>query len=143
MISWIIVIVFILIMIILSKLGHFRKKTFILIVIFLILFFYSTLLIINSKNKLDFSTSEGFMNSMKIYGGWLANGFGNLKTIAGNAIKNSQIRHIIWNKMVAYRCFDCRKEVKDEYVKRKVRCPFCGSKILYKTRTISSKVKAE
>lgn len=74
-------------MIILSKLGHFRKKTFILIVIFLILFFYSTLLIINSKNKLDFSTSEGFMNSMKIYGGWLANGFGNLKTIAGNAIK--------------------------------------------------------
>lgn len=56
-------------------------------VILLILFIYSTLLIINSKNKLDFSTSEGFMNSMKIYGGWLANGFNNLKTIAGNAVK--------------------------------------------------------
>lgn len=70
-----------------TKLGHFRKKTFIFVVILLILFFYSTLLIINSKNKLDFSTSEGFMNSMKIYGGWLANGFHNLKAIAGNAIK--------------------------------------------------------
>jgi len=45
--------------------------------------------------------------------------------------------------MVMYKCFDCKKEVKDEYVKRKVRCPFCGSKILYKPRTISSKVKAE
>ena len=54
MISWIIVIVFILVIIALSKLGHFRKKTFIFIVILLVLFFYSTLLIINSKNKLDF-----------------------------------------------------------------------------------------
>ena len=74
-------------MIVLSRLGHFRKKTFIFIVILLVLFFYSTLLIINSKNKLDFSTSEGFMNSMKIYGGWLANGFNNLKVITGNALK--------------------------------------------------------
>lgn len=45
--------------------------------------------------------------------------------------------------MVLYRCFDCRKEVKDDYIKRKVRCPFCGSKILYKARTVASKVKAE
>lgn len=87
MISWIIVVVFILVIIMLSKLGHFKKKTFIFIVILLVLFLYSTLLIINSKNKLDFSTSEGFMNSMKIYGGWLANGFSNLKTIIGNAVK--------------------------------------------------------
>ena len=41
-----------------------------------------------------------------------------------------------------YKCFDCKKEVKDEYVKRKVRCPFCGSKILYKPRVTSAVVEA-
>lgn len=87
MIGWIIIIIFILIIIFFTRMEHFKKKTFILIIIFLILFFYSTLLIVNSKNKLDFSTSEGFMNSAKIYGGWLANGLGNFKSIIGNAVK--------------------------------------------------------
>jgi len=40
--------------------------------------------------------------------------------------------------MVAYNCLECQKEVKHELVKKRVRCPFCGSKILYKPRTTSS-----
>ncbi|MDD5133159.1 MAG: DNA-directed RNA polymerase subunit P [Candidatus Nanoarchaeia archaeon] len=45
-------------------------------------------------------------------------------------------------KMAIYKCFKCGKQVKEEYAKRKIRCPYCDSKILYKPRTISSKVKA-
>jgi len=45
--------------------------------------------------------------------------------------------------MVEYRCFDCNKKVSEDYLKKKIRCPYCGSKILYKPRVVSSKVKAE
>jgi len=45
--------------------------------------------------------------------------------------------------MVTHKCFDCGKVIKEEYIKKKVRCPYCGSKILYKPRVVSSKVKAE
>jgi len=44
--------------------------------------------------------------------------------------------------MVQYKCFQCGKIVKQEYIKKKIRCPYCGSKILFKPRTISSTVKA-
>jgi len=44
--------------------------------------------------------------------------------------------------MVAYKCFHCGKTVKQDYIKKRVRCPYCGSKILYKPRIISSTVKA-
>ena len=45
--------------------------------------------------------------------------------------------------MVIHKCFDCNKIIKGEYIKKKIRCPYCGSKILYKPRVISSTVKAE
>ena len=44
--------------------------------------------------------------------------------------------------MVEYKCFNCQKFVKGEYVKKKVRCPYCGSKILYKQRSTTTTVKA-
>jgi len=46
------------------------------------------------------------------------------------------------SKMVVYKCIDCQKEVKSETVKKRVRCPYCGSKILYKPRTVSSITEA-
>ena len=45
--------------------------------------------------------------------------------------------------MVLHKCFECDREIKEEYIKKKIRCPYCGSKILYKPRIINSKVKAE
>ena len=45
------------------------------------------------------------------------------------------------NKMY-YLCFDCGKKVDDEYTRTKVRCPYCGGKILYKDRRTVAKVKA-
>ncbi len=44
--------------------------------------------------------------------------------------------------MVEYKCFKCGKNVSDDYIKRKVRCPYCGSKMIYKPRTIATKVSA-
>jgi DNA-directed RNA polymerase subunit RPC12/RpoP len=44
--------------------------------------------------------------------------------------------------MVSYKCFNCDKIIKEEYVKKRVRCPYCGSKIIFKPRVINSKVKA-
>lgn len=46
-------------------------------------------------------------------------------------------------KMSNYKCFNCGKEIKDEYIKKKIRCPYCGSKILFKPRNITKKVKAK
>jgi len=45
--------------------------------------------------------------------------------------------------MVLHKCFECDREIKAEYIKKKIRCPYCGSKILYKPRVINSKVKTE
>ena len=37
-------------------------------------------------NELELTTSEGVFDAVKLYVGWLANGFQNLKTITGRAI---------------------------------------------------------
>jgi len=44
--------------------------------------------------------------------------------------------------MVQYKCFNCGKTVSDTYTRKKIRCPYCGSKLLYKQRTTATKVKA-
>jgi len=44
--------------------------------------------------------------------------------------------------MINYKCINCGKKIKEEYIKKKIRCPHCGSKIIYKTRTMTTKVKA-
>jgi len=41
-----------------------------------------------------------------------------------------------------YKCFYCRKEVSDEIRGKKVRCPYCGNKVLIKERNITTKVVA-
>jgi DNA-directed RNA polymerase subunit RPC12/RpoP len=45
-------------------------------------------------------------------------------------------------KMVEYKCFDCNKKVGADYLRKKVRCPYCGSKMLFKPRNVITKVKA-
>ncbi|HLC64562.1 MAG TPA: DNA-directed RNA polymerase subunit P [Candidatus Nanoarchaeia archaeon] len=41
-----------------------------------------------------------------------------------------------------YKCFECNKKVSQDYVKKRVRCPYCGSKMLFKPRAIMAKIKA-
>lgn len=45
--------------------------------------------------------------------------------------------------MVVYKCFHCEKELEDTTLRKKVRCPYCGSKMLYKPRTTTTKIKAK
>ena len=44
--------------------------------------------------------------------------------------------------MVEYKCFECKRDVSDNYVRRKVRCPYCGSKMIYKVKSIITNFKA-
>ncbi len=44
--------------------------------------------------------------------------------------------------MVEYKCFSCSKKVSMDYLKKKIRCPYCGSKVLFKQRANITKVKA-
>ena len=44
--------------------------------------------------------------------------------------------------MVEYKCFQCEKKVPQDYLRKKVRCPYCGSKMLFKPRAVTTKVKA-
>lgn len=44
--------------------------------------------------------------------------------------------------MAKYKCFFCDKEIKAEYIRKKVRCPYCGSKVAFKVRVVETNVKA-
>jgi len=44
--------------------------------------------------------------------------------------------------MVKYTCFFCAKKINENMMGRRVRCPYCGSKVLFKSRSTTTKVKA-
>lgn len=44
--------------------------------------------------------------------------------------------------MSSYKCFSCGKKISDAQIRKKVRCLYCGSKIIFKERTVATKVKA-
>ena len=44
--------------------------------------------------------------------------------------------------MIKYKCFYCDHKVAYDNAKKRVRCPYCGSKILFKPRTAVTKIKA-
>lgn len=43
---------------------------------------------------------------------------------------------------MAYKCFNCGKELSEESLRKRVRCIYCGYKIVYKTRTKPTSVEA-
>jgi len=87
MISWIIIAILVLVAIVLLKTNHFRHKMWISVLVILVLFLYVSVTFVNAKNELNFDSTEGALDFVKIYYGWLANGFHNMKSITGNAIK--------------------------------------------------------
>ncbi len=44
--------------------------------------------------------------------------------------------------MAAYKCFSCGHEIATENIRKKIRCPYCGSKVLFKQRVVQKTVKA-
>lgn len=41
-----------------------------------------------------------------------------------------------------YKCFSCNKVIDESYIRKKVRCPYCGSKIIFKARKREVTIKA-
>ena len=87
MISWIVIVVLVVVGIMAIKMNHLRHRVFIVLLILLALFLYTSMAFISNQNNLSFNSSEGIFTAMKVYTGWLANGFENMKTIVGNAVK--------------------------------------------------------
>ncbi|MBW2985058.1 DNA-directed RNA polymerase subunit P [Candidatus Woesearchaeota archaeon] len=44
--------------------------------------------------------------------------------------------------MTQYKCFTCNKKIPQNLLRRRIRCPYCGSKLLFKPRSVVTKVKA-
>ncbi|MBU1201320.1 MAG: DNA-directed RNA polymerase subunit P [Nanoarchaeota archaeon] len=44
--------------------------------------------------------------------------------------------------MSSYKCFSCNKTISDSQVSKRVRCLYCGSKIIFKERNVVTNVKA-
>lgn len=86
MLSWIVIVILLVVGIFAIKMNHLRHRIFIIFLVVLALFLYSSMNIVANRNDLDFGTSEGVFDAMKIYSGWLANGFKNIKSITGHAI---------------------------------------------------------
>lgn len=87
MINWIIIIILVVIGIFAIKMNHLRHRMFIIALIVVALFFYLTVTFVATKNNVNMNSYDGFINGIKVYGGWLANGFQNMKLITGNAMK--------------------------------------------------------
>ncbi len=68
------------------KMNHLRHRIWILLLVFLALFLYTSATIVYSENNLKFDTMDGIFSSVKIYIGWLGNGFQNLKVLSGKAV---------------------------------------------------------
>ena len=86
MVSVTIIAILIVAAVVLIKMNHFKHKITIVALLVFALFLYTTVLVVDRTNELDISTTEGFFDAMKVYTGWLGNGFSNLKTITGNVI---------------------------------------------------------
>ncbi len=87
MVSWIIIMLLVIVGIIAIKMNHLRHRFFIIILIVVALFFYLTMTFVTNQHQVDLTTYDGFVAGMKIYGGWIANGFQNMKVLTGNAVK--------------------------------------------------------
>ena len=87
MISWIVITILVVIGIFSIKMNHLKHRMFIIMLVLVALFLYSSMALVTTRNDLNLDSTEGFFKTMKVYNGWLANGFKNFKTITGNAVK--------------------------------------------------------
>src|SRR3989344_7741994 len=86
MISWIVIVILVIAGIIAIKMNHLKHRVFIVILILLALFLYTSMNLIVKDNDLNLNSVDGLFNVIKVYTGWLANGFQNLKVITGNVL---------------------------------------------------------
>ncbi len=83
----IIIILAILALIFFLNIAHIRRKATIIIVILLFLFIYITFAAAYHNKEVNFKSASGIYEAGRIYFSWLGQAFGNVKTLASNAIK--------------------------------------------------------
>jgi hypothetical protein len=89
MINWFIIILIIagiFVLVKISHLKHHKHKFSLMIAVVLILFFIGTMYFVAVTNHVDMTTTGGFFNGIKLYGGWLVNTFDNIKSLTGAVI---------------------------------------------------------
>ena len=86
MISWIVITVLVVIGIFAIKLNHLKHRFFIIMIILLALFLYTSINSVTNKNSLDLKSTMGIFNAIKVYSGWIVNGFQNIKSVSGKVI---------------------------------------------------------
>ena len=62
-----------------------------------------------------------------------------------DSLENSESETVVpayEHSQAEYKCFSCNKTIAEQYIKKKVRCPYCGSKIVFKARTREITIKA-
>jgi len=84
--SWIFITVLVVAGFLIMKISHLKHRFFMIAIILLALFLYTSMNSVADENNLDISNTEGVFRGIKLYGGWLANGFQNMKVLTGNAI---------------------------------------------------------
>ena len=68
------------------KFSSTRDQVKLIFLVILALFLFGTILVVYTSNKLELNSLDGIKSSFKVYMGFLANGFQNLKKITGNVI---------------------------------------------------------
>jgi hypothetical protein len=84
--SWIFITVLVIAGFLIMKIAHLKHRFFMVMIILLALFLYTTMSSVADENNLNFSNTQGVFEGIKLYSGWLANGFQNLKVLTGNVI---------------------------------------------------------
>lgn len=87
MVNWIIIVIILSVGFLVLKIGNLRHRFWIAFLLLLALFLYVSMVYVNRQNNLDFTSADGVFKSLKIYAGWLGNGFQNMKRIGGYAVK--------------------------------------------------------
>ncbi|MBM3233938.1 hypothetical protein FJZ19_02475 [Candidatus Pacearchaeota archaeon] len=86
-ISWIIIALLLVLLLFLAKARHIKHKSYAIIIVFLLLFLYISASQIFSGANIDFKSFDGWIKAGKLYFSWLVHIGGNVKDLAGNAIK--------------------------------------------------------
>jgi len=86
-ISWIIIGLLLVLLLFFAKARHVKHKFFAIFLVFILLFLYLSASQLFSGANIDFKSFEGWIKAGKIYFSWLVNIGGNLKNLAGEAIK--------------------------------------------------------
>ncbi|MDP1729294.1 MAG: hypothetical protein Q8L27_03775 [archaeon] len=87
---WAIVLIFIVVLVVISKLVHFnamRHKILIIAIVFFIFIFVITFLNVVNSSSVNLKTASGLFQAGKVYFSWMGHLFGNVKVLTGNAVR--------------------------------------------------------